>query len=134
MSTAGFDPTWAVETNGERTAGHDRLQALVGDCAVERENYLAGPRPDEPARGSGLVAHKGDPHSGTDDVISMSGVFTHAGGLYPDEMFGASIAQRTEIRIDSPDRHVIDIFFAAPGGDEVLADHGVYTRTPSPSQ
>jgi hypothetical protein len=177
-----------VETNGERTACHDRLQSLVGDWTVKKENYLAGPRPDEPVRGSGLVArkewtpglgvrfltdttwgkfggqpyfrvgvigfsiidhryewntvdganammmtYKGDPHSGSDEVISMSGVFTHAGGLYPDELIGASIAQRTEIRIESPDRHVIDIFFAAPGEGEVLADHGVYTRAQAPS-
>lgn len=58
----------------------------------------------------------------------MSGVFTHAGGLFPDELIGAPIAQRTEIHIESPDRHVIDIFFAPPDGEEVLADHGIYTR------
>ncbi len=64
----------------------------------------------------------------------MSGVFTHAGGLYPDELIGASIAQRTEIRIEGPDRHVTDIFFAVPGEHEVLADHGVYIRAESLSQ
>ena len=38
--------------------------------------------------------------------------------------------QRTTITIESPDRHVIDIYFTPPGGAEVLADHGVYTRRP----
>jgi hypothetical protein len=30
--------------------------------------------------------------------------------------------------IDSPDRHVIDIYFTPPAGEEVLADHGEYLR------
>ena len=60
----------------------------------------------------------------------MDGEFTDGFGLFGRRSKGTTIGQRTTITIESPDRHVIDIYFTPPGGAEVLADHGVYTRRP----
>jgi len=32
------------------------------------------------------------------------------------------------IRIESNDRHVFDIYFTLPGGEEILVDRKVYSR------
>ena len=79
---------------------------------------------------SGMMTYKGVPGTGQDAVISMVGEFTDEFGLFGPDSRGATVAQRTTITIEGPDRHVIDIYFTAPGGDEVLADHGEYVRRP----
>jgi len=77
-----------------------------------------------------MMTYKGRGGSGADAVISMDGEFTDGFGLFGRRSKGTTIGQRTTITIESPDRHVIDIYFTLPGGAEVLADHGVYTRRP----
>jgi Protein of unknown function (DUF1579) len=174
-----------VETCGERTAAHERLDGLVGVWDVEKLNYLVGPAPGQPARSAGMTAHNrrmpgggrrfledrtsgefgGEPYfrhgvlgysiiddryewntvdganphmmtykgrrgSGADAVISMDGDFTDGFGLFGPQSKGETIIQRTTVTIESPDRHVIDIYFTRDGSAEVLADHGVYTRKP----
>jgi hypothetical protein len=59
--------------------------------------------------------------------ISMSGNFTDQ-GLFSEQTAGVVIGQRTVIRIQSDDRHEMDLYFTVPGKDEVLIDHSVYTR------
>ena len=62
-------------------------------------------------------------------AISMSGTFTDQ-GLISEQTAGRVIAQRTVIRIQSDDRHEIDLYFTPPGGSEMLIDHSIYTRLP----
>ena len=50
----------------------------------------------------------------TGDIV-MSGEFTDQGVL-GDAYAGKNVGQRTVIRIESPDRHVIDIYFTAHAG------------------
>lgn len=70
---------------------------------------------------------KGEPGSAAQDEIWMSGEFTDPGVL-GDDYVGKSVKVRTLIRIDSPDRHVIEMHFTAPGEAEFLADHMTCTR------
>jgi Protein of unknown function (DUF1579) len=65
--------------------------------------------------------------AGRDVEISMSGHFTDQ-GLFSEQTAGVVIAQRTVIRIQSDDRHEMDLYFTVPGKDEVLIDHSMYTR------
>ena len=60
-------------------------------------------------------------------AISMSGTFTDQ-GLISEQTAGLVIAQRTVIRIQSDDRHEIDLYFTPPGRAEMLIDHSIYTR------
>ena len=62
-------------------------------------------------------------------AISMSGTFTDQ-GLISEQTAGLVIAQRTVIRIQSDDRHEIDLYFTPPGRAEMLIDHSIYTRMP----
>ena len=75
-----------------------------------------------------MMTYKGRSGSAANPLISMDGVFTDGFGLFGAQSKGVEIAQRTTVTIESADRHVIDIYFTPPGGAEVLADHGVYTR------
>ena len=59
--------------------------------------------------------------------IELKGVFTDQ-GVTGERNSGRRLAMRTEIRIDSADRHVIELFFTPPGGREVLATRQTYTR------
>lgn len=57
----------------------------------------------------------------------MTGVFTDQ-GLIEEATVGKQISMRTIIAIESNDRHVIELYFTPPGGDEILIDSSVYTR------
>ena len=52
----------------------------------------------------------------------------HPEGLISEQTAGLVIAQRTVIRIQSDDRHEIDLYFTPPGRAEMLIDHSIYTR------
>jgi len=52
------DEDQVVETHGERTAAHERLDDLIDVWDVEKLNYLVGSAPDEPARSAGMTAHQ----------------------------------------------------------------------------
>ena len=54
----------------------------------------------------------------------MSGTFTDQ-GLISEQTAGLVIAQRTVIRIQSDDRHEIDLYFTPPGRAEMLIDHSI---------
>jgi len=66
--------------------------------------------------------------SGETMPIDMTGVFTDQ-GVVSDATVGKPIGQRTVIRIENNDRHVIELYFTPPGGKEQLADRSIYTRT-----
>jgi hypothetical protein len=81
-----------------------------------------------------MMVYRSDPvkaqwpaDAGRQFEISMSGTFTDQ-GLISEQTAGRRIAQRTVIRIDSEDRHDIDLYFTPPGRREMLIDHSVYTR------
>ncbi|MFI6027955.1 DUF1579 family protein [Amycolatopsis magusensis] len=59
--------------------------------------------------------------------ISMTGTFTDQGVL-GDTSAGRTIPMRTEIRFETADRNVYDIYFTPPGEPERLIDRKVYTR------
>jgi hypothetical protein len=75
-----------------------------------------------------MMTYKGKRGSGSlaNDIV-MSGEFTDQGVL-GDSYAGETIGQRTVITIESPDRHVIELYFTPPGEKERLVDRSVYTR------
>jgi hypothetical protein len=44
-----------------------------------------------------------------------------------DAYVGQTIGQRTVIRIESRDRHMIDLYFTPPSEPERLVDRAIYT-------
>ena len=81
-----------------------------------------------------MMIYRSDPVKGAQrsdaartSAISMSGTFTDQ-GLVSEQTAGLVIAQRTVIRIQSDDRHEIDLLFTPPGRAEMLIDHSIYTR------
>jgi hypothetical protein len=61
------------------------------------------------------------------EVRVMTGQFTDQ-SMLGDAYIGKRIAQRTVIKIESRDRHVIDMYFTPPGEKERLIDRSTYTR------
>jgi hypothetical protein len=50
-------------------------------------------------------------------------------GVAGEDFVGKTVPMRTLIRIEGPDRHVIELYFTPPGKGEALATRAVYTRT-----
>jgi Protein of unknown function (DUF1579) len=75
-----------------------------------------------------MMTYKGKPGSGrASGEIVMTGQFTDQ-GMLGDAYIGKRIAQRTVIKIESRDRHAIDMYFTPPGEKERLIDRSIYTR------
>lgn len=74
-----------------------------------------------------MMIYLGEPASGEEQPLNMTGVFTDQ-GVAGEAAVGKSVPMRTEITIESEDRHVFDLYFTPPGMTEVLAVRGVYTR------
>jgi quinol monooxygenase YgiN len=74
-----------------------------------------------------MMRYLGVPGSGEKMPIDMSGVFTDQ-GVVGEKTVGKPVGMRTVIRIESKDRHVVELYFTPPGGKEQLADRSVYTR------
>lgn len=74
-----------------------------------------------------LMSYQAAPGSGLRMPIDMAGTFTDL-GVTGEQNVGRSIPMRTRVRIESEDRHVFEIYFTAPGKQEVLADRMVFTR------
>jgi hypothetical protein len=79
------------------------------------------------AANANMMIYLGEPNSGQQMPISMSGVFTDQ-GMISEETVGEPIGQRTVIRIENDDRHIVELYFTAPGGEVFLVDRSVYTR------
>jgi hypothetical protein len=62
-------------------------------------------------------------------AISLTGTFTDQ-GLIGEETAGRAVSMRTVIRVEGPDRHVIELYFTPPGRGEMLIDRSVYSRLP----
>lgn len=78
-----------------------------------------------------MMIYRGAPGSGAQAPITMSGTFTDQGVL-GEETVGEPIDQRTVIRIEDDDRHIVELYFTPPGDAEILADRSVYTRVQEP--
>ena len=75
-----------------------------------------------------MMTYKGEPGSGkASGDISISGEYTDA-GMLGEQFKGKTIKQRTEIKIESNDRHTVNLYFTPPGEPEKLVDTMVYTR------
>lgn len=74
-----------------------------------------------------MMIYRGSQGSGPKLPIDMTGTFVDQ-GLLGDETTGKPVRMRTVIRIESDDRHVFDLYFTLPGGEEFLADRKIYTR------
>lgn len=79
------------------------------------------------ALNSNMMIYRGAPGSGPHLPITVAGTFTDQ-GIISEDTAGKSVKQRVVIRIESADRHVIELYFQPPGRDELLADRSVYTR------
>src|SRR4029453_12653318 len=76
-----------------------------------------------------MMIYRSDPVKGAQGsdaarnvALRMSGTFPDK-GLIREKTAGLVIAQRTVIRIQSDDRHEIDLYFTPPGRAEMLIDH-----------
>ncbi len=79
-----------------------------------------------------MMVYYGKAGSGETTPIDMTGVFTDQ-GVVNENTVGKPVGQRTVIRIENNDRHVIELYFTPPGGKEQLADRSVYTRVTNSS-
>jgi hypothetical protein len=80
------------------------------------------------ALNSNMMTYKGAKGSArADGDIVMTGEFTDQGVL-GDSYAGKTVGQRTVIKIESPNRHVFDVYFTPPGEKERLAAHAIYIR------
>ncbi|MEM4987884.1 DUF1579 family protein [Collimonas sp. H4R21] len=77
---------------------------------------------------SEMMSYASSTGSGPQTAISLTGVFTDQ-GVAGEAYAGKSIPMRTVIRIESNDRHTIELYFTRPGDKERLATRAVYTRT-----
>lgn len=80
-----------------------------------------------------MMIYRGAPGSGEQVPITMSGTFTDQ-GVMGEATVGKPIDQRTVIRIENDDRHIVDLYFTPPGDEEILADRSVYTRVQDPAR
>lgn len=75
-----------------------------------------------------MMTYKGAKNSATaNGDIVMTGEFTDP-GVFGDAYVGKTVGQRTVIKIEAPDRHVIELYFTPPGEPERLVDRSIYTR------
>ena len=74
-----------------------------------------------------MMIYQGKPGSGERMPIEVSGTFTDQ-GVVGEATVGKPVGQRTLFKIESPDRHVSELYFTPPGGKEQLAMRMVYTR------
>jgi hypothetical protein len=74
-----------------------------------------------------MMIYQGSPGSGASSPIDMTGVFTDQ-GVAGEQAVGKEVPMRTIIRIDGPDRHVIELYFTPPGRSETLATRATYAR------
>jgi len=74
-----------------------------------------------------LMSYRARAGSGVTRPIDMRGSFVDPGVL-GEANVGKPVAMRTRIRIIDRDHHIFEIYFAPPGGREMLADRMIFTR------
>ncbi|MCP2287999.1 DUF1579 family protein [Nocardia amikacinitolerans] len=75
-----------------------------------------------------MMTYKGAKDSGGSDTeLTVLGEFTDPGVL-GERFVGKTIPMRTTIRLESPDRVVMELYFTPPGEAEMIADRVVLTK------
>ena len=124
---------WITETGDKHM--RDVTQGTFGENTYYRLGILSYSTMDRryewntvDALNANMMTYKGAKNSATaaGDIV-MSGEFTDQGVL-GDAYAGKNVGQRTVIRIESRDRHVIDLYFTPPGERERLVSRALYTR------
>ena len=77
---------------------------------------------------AGMMRYLSRTGSGPQTRIDLFGTFVDQ-GVAGEAFVGKTVPMRTAIRIEGPDRHVIELYFTPPGQKEALATRAVYTRT-----
>ena len=77
---------------------------------------------------AGMMRYVSRTGSGPRTRIDLFGTFVDQ-GVAGEAFVGKTVPMRTVIRIEGPDRHVIELYFTPPGRKEALATRAVYTRT-----
>jgi hypothetical protein len=118
-------------TEGPMAGGTYYRMGLLGYSTMDRRYELV----TVDGTNANMMIYRGEalavpPPASAMPVIDLTGAFTDQ-GLLGEETAGRSIAMRTVIRIEGPDRHVIELHFTPPGAAERLIDRSVYTRLPS---
>ena len=124
---------WIAETGNKHM--RDITQGTFGGNPYYRLGILSYSTMDKryewntvDALNSNMMTYKGTKGSApaTGDIV-MTGEFTDQGVL-GDSYAGKTVAQRTAIKIESPDRHVFDLYLTPPGEKERLASRAIYIR------
>jgi hypothetical protein len=124
---------WIAETGDKHM--RDVTQGMYGGNPYYRLGILSYSTMDRryewntvDALNANMMTYKGAIGSATvaGDIV-MSGEFTDQGVL-GDAYAGKNVGQRTVIRIESPDRHVFDLYLTPPGEKERLASRAIYIR------
>ena len=76
---------------------------------------------------AGMMRYVSRTGSGPRTRIDLFGTFVDQ-GVAGEAFVGKTVPMRTVIRIEGPDRHVIELYFTPPGRKEALATRAVYTR------
>ena len=77
---------------------------------------------------AGMMRYISRTGSGPQTRIDLFGTFVDQ-GVAGEDFVGKTVQMRTVIRIESADRHVIELYFTPPGRKEALATRAVYTRS-----
>jgi hypothetical protein len=127
---------WIVETGNRHL--RDITQGTIAGNPYYRLGILSYSTMDKryewntvDALNTMMMTYKGAKNSASlhADIV-MTGEFTDQGVL-GDSFIGKTIGQRTVIKIESPDRHIFELYFTPPGGKERLIDRAIYTRRKS---
>jgi Protein of unknown function (DUF1579) len=112
----------------------DTTQGTLGDGKYWRKGWLGYSNMDRrhewitiDAVNSNMMYYAGRPGSTSASPIIMTGVFTDQ-GVAGEASVGKSVDMRTVIKIENPDRHVMELYFTPPGKKEILAQRAIYTR------
>lgn len=150
--------TWAVDKQIFIAAGTPKSPALSRDMTCRRKWFGGGKHLEDVTEGSlaggayyrmgvlgfstmdsryewatfdalnaNAMLYVSAPLKAPSSKIELTGAFTDQ-GLLGERYAGKSVAMRTMIDIQSPERHVIDLFFKPHGETERLIDRSVYAR------
>ncbi len=122
---------WISETGNRHL--RDITEGLIGGNRYYRLGLLGYSTMDQAyewvtvdALNANMMIYRGRGGARSRD-ISMPGEFTDQGVL-GDRYAGQRVGMRTLIRIESPERHVFELYMTPPKGRELLAARAIYTR------
>lgn len=124
--------SWIGETGGNFL--REEVTGVIGDRPYYRLGLLGYSPVDDRYEWSTFdsvtpltMAYRGAKGTAGNPDLSLPGEFTDPGITGPANV-GKTIPMRTLIRLESPNRTVMELFFTPPGEPERLADRVVLTR------